>query len=69
MAGTGGGVTNTSAPSPSSGTQDLLTQLSQAEQQALADMVAIQKNQIAFNQQMNDAQTAKQVAEGFAIHS
>jgi hypothetical protein len=53
----------------SSGTSGLLQQLQSAEQQALQDMVAIEQNQIQFNQQMNDAQTAKNVAQGFAIHS
>jgi hypothetical protein len=46
----------------------LLGQLSSAEQAALADMVSIQENQIQFNQKMNDAQTAKQVSQQFAIH-
>jgi hypothetical protein len=63
-----GGVPTTNASSGSSGTSQLLSQLSTAEQQALSDMISIQENQIQFNDKMNDAQTAKQVSQQFAIH-
>jgi hypothetical protein len=45
-----------------------LSQLNAAESQALNDMISIQINQIQFNEKMNDAQTAKQVSQQFAIH-
>jgi hypothetical protein len=63
------GLSSLTGGGGSSSTSSLLGQLQQAEQQALQDMVAIEQNQIQFNQQMNDAQTAKNVAQGFAIHS
>jgi hypothetical protein len=66
MAGSGSGVTNTA--NASSGSSGLLSQLNQAESQALSDMIAIQKNQIIFNEHMNDAQTAKNVATSFQQH-
>ena len=57
----------TTATNGASGGVDL-SQLNAAESQALNDMISIQVNQIQFNEKMNDAQTAKQVSQQFAIH-
>jgi hypothetical protein len=63
-----GGVPSTNGASGSGGSSQLLSQLNQAESQALSDMIAIQQNQIVFNDHMNDAQTAKNVATSFQQH-
>jgi hypothetical protein len=66
-----GGAANTigGATGVSSNTQGLLDQLQQAENQALTDMVAITKNQIQFNTQMNDAKAAHTAANSFNINT
>ena len=49
-------------------TQAGMQQLQQSEQSAFQEMLAIVQNQTQFNTEMNPVQTARNVAQGFAIH-
>ena len=59
---------NSSTGSASSGGVDL-SQLQQVEQQATQDVLAISKNQIEFNTQMNSAKAVHQAANSFQLNA
>ena len=63
--GAAGGANGTAG---TGNTQAGMQQLQASEQSAFQEMLAIVQNQTQFNTEMNPVQTARNVAQGFAIH-